>query len=780
MKINSKKRLFAGLMLALVAFTSASAITVAKSQAEVINAADKSPEEYEDSMSDWSQSGHLYIHYLREANTQKDYGEWIVWAWQKVPLDKAGTVYNWTRYDQSGAIADIDLSNANFKGATKVGFLLVLDSSRNKTTGMWTSDSGGDVYIDNIPDLVREDGSIHVFCTQGNSVNYTLTYTGAVAEDPFKNDKGGDYVSKGGVNSSAKNAYPVSKTSDAFRNTAGVGYQIQVSSFADSNGDGYGDIKGITLKLPYLKELNVDVLWLTPVQECESYHGYDVIDYYNIDSRFGTRADYRELIYEAHKLGMKVIMDLVVNHTSLNNIWFKRSASLATGTAIDNSEIEYRNYYQWRYSSDGQTLTGGIKINRDSDGNCIGPWYQFGVTNYYYYGKFSSSMPELNYDYQGTRDAMIDVAKYWLGFGLDGFRIDAVKHVYMADEVTKSANDDITADFDSAKNVDYSANKTKNINFFREFSARIKSINPNAYVVGENFDGWDQRIADYYQGVDSLFDFAAYYHFVYNNFYGHENNAQVEGNRIVPNKYGYYNTAHGGQAINAPFTSNHDVERMLNHVNNNVSKVGSSSSETHVAITAANAQTAIKKAKIYAANQILMPGLSFIYYGDELGMSGNIISNNSSNAPADAIGKDWNNDRWYRQPMKWSNQEGEDMVTSYNFSGYKVTWDDYNRNTLKSVADQEKDSNSMLSFFKKLTKLKNDHEAIIHGTYTGLTTDNQNVFAYSLKYGNETIYIYHNYGSSSANIQMSGSTVLFENGGASKGTLPSYGTIVLK
>lgn len=774
---NFKKKIGAALMLAMVAFTSAATISVVRSTAPVAEADEVlTPEQYEMSLSTWSQRDHLYIHYLREVNTVQDYGDWIVWAWQKVPKDRAGTEYNWTRYDQSGAIVDIDINDANFKGSTKIGFLIVLDESRKQTSGMWTSDSGGDVYIDNIASQVREDGSIHIFCTQGNSVNYSFQYTGAVAEDPFKNDKGGDYVSKGGVDSSNLNTYPVSKTSQSFLESAGVGYQIQVSSFADSDGNGYGDLKGVTQKLQYLKDLNVDVIWLTPIQECESYHGYDVIDFYNIDSRFGTRADYRELIYEAHKLGIKVIMDLVVNHTSLNNIWFKRSASLTIGTALNNSEIDYRNFYQWKYSADGKKFSDGTNVPAQD----AGPWYRFGVTNYYYYGKFSTSMPELNYDYQGTRDAMVDVAKYWLGFGVDGFRIDAVKHIYMADEVTKSSGDTVENDFDSKTNTDYSSNKTKNINFFKEFSARIKSIYPDAYIVGENFDGWDQRISQYYQGIDSLFDFAAYYHFVYNNFEGHENNAQTEATSVVPNKYSMFNAQRNGQAINAPFTSNHDVERMLNHVNNTVTKSGANSSETHVAITASNAANAIKKAKIYAANQILMPGLSFIYYGDELGMSGNKIANNSSNAPEDAIGRDWNEDRWYRQPMKWGNTEGEDMVTSYKFSGYTVTWDDYNRNILKSVSEQENDANSMLSFFKQLTKLKNDHEAIIRGTYAGINTGNANVFAYSLSYGGETIYIYHNYGNTTASISMNGNNVLFQNGGASKGTLPSCGTIVLK
>lgn len=763
-----KKILFC-LSLLLVGITSLSTLAVSVKALEPERQEVLSQEEYEDSLLDWSVSDHLYIHYLREVDTVEDYSDWIVWSWQKVPVDNAGTVFNWSRYDQSGAIVDIDLTSSKFVGTQKLGFLIVLDESRNATTGMWTSDSGGDVYIDNLQDKKREDGSIHIFATQGNSLNYTYQYTGEIAEDPFANDKGGDYVSKGGINSSLTDAFPVSKTSSSFVENAGVGYQIQVASYSDSDGDGYGDINGITEKLDYIEALNVDVIWLTPVQECESYHGYDVIDFYNIDSRFGNREDYRKLIYQAHQRGIKVVMDLVVNHTSLNNVWFKRSVSLQSGVNINDEEINYRDFYQWKYSDNGTTFSDGKAITD--------AWHKYGTTNYYYYGKFATSMPELNYDYQGTRDAMVDVAKYWLGFGVDGFRIDAVKHIYMKDEVASNSSDVVE---DVSPDGDYSSDRGKNINFFKEFSARIKSIYPNAYIVGENFDGWDQRIAKYYQGMDSMFDFAAYYHFVYNNFHGVENNAQQEALNVVPNKYSMFNTQRGDKAINAPFTSNHDVERMLNHVNNAVLNTGSGASETHVAITASNAANAIKKAQVYAASQILMPGLSFIYYGDELGMSGNITPNDPSNAPEDSVGKDWNEDRWYRQPMKWGDTLKENSVPSYDFSGYTVTWDSYNANTLVNAAAQAEDQNSMLSFFRKVTALKDEHPALIHGTFAGLSTGNQNVFAYSISYNGEVYYIYHNYSSSYANITMSGNSVLLSNQGATKGVLPAYGTIVLK
>lgn len=761
---TKKPRWWSWLFLLLVSILSATNTSIEfaplfsnPAQADVM-----SPEEYEDSLTGaaWVRSGYLYIHYLRENPTE--YPEWSVWAWQKVPVDNDGTTFNWVREDQSGKIAEIDLNAPRFSGATKVGFLIVLTASMSRKTGMWTSDSNGDVYITNVPSHVRNDGSIHIFATQGNSINYTFFYEGAEAEDPYANDMG-QFTSKSNVNSNATSAYLPPKTSPDFYQNAGIGYQIQVASYADSNGDGFGDIQGIINKLSYIKGLNVDVIWLTPVQECESYHGYDTLDYYAIDERFGTLRDYRRLMYEAHKLDIRVVMDLVVNHTSLNNVWFRKSVQLLTGKDINKKDIDYRNFYHWRYS-----LT-----------ELAEPWYRFGTTNYYYYAKFASNMPELNYDYQGTRDAMVDVAKYWLGFGLDGFRIDAVKHVYMKDEVAVNSSDVVT---DISDKGDYSSDRGKNLNFFKEFSSRIKALYPDTFIVGENFDGWDERIAPYYSGMDSLFDFAGYYHMVYNTFYDSgENDANTQANSKVPAKLNrYHNARQNGKAINSIFTSNHDVERMINHVNNNLSGSQSAVSESHRAVTSANAATAIAKAQVYAAGQILQPGLTWIYYGDELGMAGNIIPNDGVNSPTSAIGEEWNEDRWYRQPMKWK-ATSDDSTTGYGFNGYSVEWDTYNRDTLKSVEEQDADPNSMLRFFKTLTELKSNSvykNTFIYGTYTGVSSSAK-VFSFQVSGSGHTIKVYVNFGTSQVSIN-AGGTLLFGHNGSTTSNLTSYGVAVVK
>ena len=153
---------------------------------------------------------------------------------------------------------------------------------------------------------------------------------------------------------------------------------------------------------------------------------------------------------------------------------------------------------------EGQKTQTGDLVENDPD------WHHDGESKYYYYAKFGDNMPDFNYDYQATRDYVRDIGLYWLGKGVDGFRLDAIKHIYMADEVKKGSGEQI-GDF-VTEEKDYSTNETKNIAFWKEFANELKAIYPDCYLVGENFDGWDQRMAPLYQAIDSQFDFNSYYH----------------------------------------------------------------------------------------------------------------------------------------------------------------------------------------------------------------------------------------------------------------------------
>ncbi|MDR0832456.1 MAG: hypothetical protein LBM99_06125, partial [Bacillales bacterium] len=525
-------------------------------------------EDYASWVDSWSEEGHLYIHYKRLSANALEYNEWAIWIWQNAPYDLEGAIYcasdpavqdiyhpmtdSWmTNIGASGSdfepnggrVADIDLKadiisgksgkSVSFEGATKVGFLIPRQDSMDGSSH-WISDGGANTYIYDFQDHFRENGSMHIYVQQGSVGDFSFGDSDVpIPSNPTVNDTTGAYVSENELmDVSSTDAYPnsIPETSQSFYNEAGIGYQIFVPSFADSNGDGLGDIRGIINSLDYLEELNVNALWLTPIQESESYHGYDITDFYKIDSKFGTEEDYLELLTTAHSKGIKIVMDFVVNHTSKNNIWFKKSQR---ASVEDNKE--YRNMYHWRFKGDlvpkctvfGEEYAtwGMVKVENHSD------WYRDGESDYYYFAKFGSGMAELNYDSQLTRDLVVEMANYWLDFGVDGLRLDAVKHIYMRDESQKPSTDNgdratsnIVVDTgyrtfydeelmkEETVSYDYSTDKLKNINFWKEFSFKVKEDHPNAYLVGENFDGWDQRVSPYYKALDSQFDFGLYYH----------------------------------------------------------------------------------------------------------------------------------------------------------------------------------------------------------------------------------------------------------------------------
>lgn len=767
------------------------------------------PDEYEAEIMKYSKADHLYIHYYRFENTEADYDQWNLWIWQHKPNDLSGREVNWmeenghVKYDEhGGAVAELDLTQTYQDGGNEggetvyfyndgqpceeIGFLLVYKSSKN-SGDHWKSD-GGNKYFP-LADAKWEDGSYHIFATQDNVNDFTYHYQADKPVNPYENDDGTNTSAKYD-NVNFNQTKEKAATANEFYQNVGTGYQVMVASFADSDGDGMGDIKGITDHLDYFSNvLHINALWLTPIQQSDSYHGYDISDYCAVDRKFGSKttnfpelldekgrpteasamADYEELLRRAEEKGIKIVMDLVINHTSINNIWFQKSTSLVE---------EYRGYYQWR-NHETETLS------KD--------WHAYSTYRYSYYGKFASSMPELNYSYQGTRDAIVDVGLFWLEKGVSGFRIDAVKHIYMADETTKASGDVILSDFDTATNTDYSSNLTKNLHFFREFNARLKAVYPNAFIVGENFDGHAYRVAPYYEGLDSMLNFYMYYNLSQVAVSAKQNwwkaktisgsntagagtftpgsegiNVQYGGTWDYPSTLATYNKYRGdNKAIDSIFTSNHDVARMMNNM---VGTMGTSD-VTPGTVTTANAQNGLKLAKVYAATVMTLPGISWIYYGDELGMSGNNQDQSTAHA-----------DRWYRQPFKWAKTKTDETV-EFSFSGdksYKIEWDNYNA-VLNGVAEQKADTNSLLQVYRDLTQLKSSTKALINGTYTAVNIANAGeVFAFKRVGSDGTYYCFQNYGASAISISGYGSNVIYTLNGATASSLPAYSAIVIK
>lgn len=243
-----------------------------------------------------------------------------------------------------------------------------------------------------------------------------------------------------------------------------VFYEIFVRSFADSNGDGVGDFKGIKENLDYLEELGIGAIWLMPIMETTTYHGYDIVDYYNTNPDYGTLEEFDLLVEECHKRDIKIIIDFVANHTSSAHPWFQE--------ALRDENSKYRDYY---------TIKETIPVAE------IHPEYSYWrkdeETGLYYFAHFDSIMPDLNYHNQEVREEMKSIAAFWLERGVDGFRLDAAKEV----------------DGDIAVTLDW----------WKEFTKEVSAIKQDSFIVGENWTTEYTLVGRYYEAMPSSFNFNA-------------------------------------------------------------------------------------------------------------------------------------------------------------------------------------------------------------------------------------------------------------------------------
>ena len=287
-------------------------------------------------------------------------------------------------------------------------------------------------------------------------------------------------------------------------------YEIFVYSFCDSDGDGVGDLNGVAQKLDYIRDMGYTAIWLMPINDSPSYHGYDVRDYYKINSKYGTMADYENLLSKAHKKGIKVIMDLVVNHSSSENEWFKQSSDYQNGLSEDDTYADWYNYST--SSKTGYHKKGSI----------------------YYEGQFSPSMPDLNLDSEGVRAEIENIMKFWLEKGTDGFRLDGVLYYY-------------------------TGNRTKSIEFCTWLKNTAIKYNDDAYIVGEMWDNMSTSSLElfYTSGLDSFFYFPSH---------GPTGNLATsvrspEGATVYWNSLNRMIEVANGY-IPAPFLGNHDTGRI--------------------------------------------------------------------------------------------------------------------------------------------------------------------------------------------------------------------------
>jgi glycosidase len=342
---------------------------------------------------------------------------------------------------------------------------------------------------------------------------------------------------------------------------SGVWYEIFVRSWYDTNGDGIGDLNGVTAKLDYLQKLGISGIWLMPINPSPSYHGYDVSDYEGVNPQYGTLADFRNLVKAAHARGIRVIIDMVANHSSNENPWFLSAL---------NPKSPYRDWYTWAGKTtdiDMPNAFGGQAWHQAKDGQ-------------YYLSIFDPAMPDLNYDNPAVRAKMIGIGQFWLRQGADGFRLDAARHIYV--------------NFPS--DVGNPASIAKNIAWWDEYRKGLDKVDPHAYLVGEVTRDEAADIAPYLKPLDAAFNFPIAKQLI--EAVKAERNLDLA--RTLAATYATYDhVASGAMQKDAPFLSNHDQERVM-------SQLGGDPAHMRVA----------------AALLMTLPGEPYIYYGEELGMRG--------------------------------------------------------------------------------------------------------------------------------------------------------------
>jgi len=440
-----------------------------------------------------------------------------------------------------------------------------------------------------------------------------------------------------------------------------VFYEIFVRSFKDSDGDGIGDFKGLTEKLDYLNDgdpnttddLGITGIWLMPIHESGSYHGYDVIDYRSVKELYGGMDDFKEFLDEAHKRGIKVIIDWVINHNSSQSEWFQN--------ALTGPNAEFRDYYRWSNNDPGYNGPWGQQV-----------WHQ--RNNNYFYGLFWDGMPDLNLEEPKVKEAIFDAADFWLEeVGIDGFRLDAVK--FMIEEGQKLEDTQST------------------FMFWNEFTSRVKAANPDAFSVGEAWTN-TETIINYVRNdrIDYCFEFDLAGNIMYSANEGKAENLYQQMQKM----YNIYPHLQYGT-----FLANHDQNRIMNSFGNDENKV-----------------------KLAASIYLTLPGIPYLYYGEEIGMSGV--------KPDEDI----------RRPMQWNGSLHSGFTTGTPWRAVHGGFPRFN------VEREQGDPSSLLTTYKKLIHLRNNEKALQIGNYVPVPTDEDKVFAFLRQYEGETMLVLHNTGTS--------------------------------
>ena len=417
--------------------------------------------------------------------------------------------------------------------------------------------------------------------------------------------------------------------------TSGTCYEVFVRSFQDSDGDGIGDLNGLTAKLDYVANLGASCIWLMPVAASPSYHGYDVSDYYRVEPAYGTKDDFKRLVAEAHRRHIAVLVDMVLNHSSDRHPYFQ--------AALRDTASPYRSWYRFSPTALGKGPWGADA------------WRRSPVRNEYYYGAFSSQMPDLDYRTPAVREEAKKIATFWFReMGVDGFRLDAIP--YLVEEGSCLMGCQGTHDF------------------LHEYAVHIDSIKRGAYTVGEAWGNIDAILPYYPDQLTSHFAFEIADSVI----------AAVRRGSVGGVLSGYLRLQDTLPSFRwSPFLSNHDGTRTMTLLGGDVAK-----------------------AKVAATLLLTLPGFPFVYYGEEIGMTGD------------------KPDPRLRTPMQWAPGHAGGFTTGRPWERLQPD------SQTVTVQAEDRDPASLLNRYRRLMQLRRDNRALGSGRLVSLSTGNPAVVAY--------------------------------------------------
>jgi glycosidase len=439
-------------------------------------------------------------------------------------------------------------------------------------------------------------------------------------------------------------------------------YEVFVRSFYDSDGDGVGDLKGLTAKLDYINDgnprsersLGARCIWLMPIVESPSYHGYDATDYYRVARAYGTNADFTQLVSAAHKRGIRVLVDMVLNHTSDKHPWFQ--------AAMRDTTSPYRGWYRWSPTKPNAKGPWGQEV-----------WYKSPVRDEYYYAVFWSGMPDLNYETEAVRTEVKKIARFWLEeMHVDGFRLDAVPFL-MEDHGLLAGSPGTHA-------------------LLHEYASYVHRVRSDAFTVGEVYDSIGTVLTYYPDQLDSYFAFEVADSIIAAVRRGSATGLLAPVLRLqskLPNDRW------------SPFLRNHDQPRTRTELGGDM-----------------------KKARLASFLLLTMPGVPFVYYGEEIGMIGA------------------KPDERLRTPMQWRAAHADGFTTG-------TPWETLQEDSLTTTVEAEDaDSASVLTMNRRLIHLRALTPALGEGTLVPLEASAKGVAAYARRVGNRVVLVVANLTSS--------------------------------